>query len=112
MRVQTATKCVQVPRFTRLRELRDALRRWLVDGERGAATSSSSADPAPTGGDQGRGGAAARGRGRGRGRGARGRGRAAAAAADSDGDEPVHLSQQRDRRRCYAQPSSQSRAGT
>ena len=110
MRVQAATICIQVPRFTRLRELRDALRRWLVDGERGAATSSSSADPAPTGGDQGRGGAAARGRGRGRGRGARGRGRAA--AADSDGDEPMHLSQQRARRTCYAQPSSQSRAGT
>ena len=44
MRVQAATICIQVPRFTRLRELRDALRRWLVDGERGAATSSSSAD--------------------------------------------------------------------
>ena len=44
MRVQAATICVQVPRFTRLRELRDALRRWLVDGERGAATSRPSAN--------------------------------------------------------------------
>ena len=66
----------KVPRFTCLRELHDALRRWLVDGERGAATSSSSADLAPADRGRGRGGAAARGaRGRrGRGRGGRGRG--------------------------------------
>jgi len=105
----------KVPRFTRLRELRDALRRWLVDGERGAATSSSSsADTAPTGGDQGRGGAAggagARGT-RGRGRGRRGRGRVPAAAADTDGNEPAPLSLQRSRRTCYTQAGTDTEEG-
>ena len=101
----------KVPRFTRLRELHDALRRWLVDGERGAPTSSSSADLAPAGRGRGRGGAAARGR-RGRGRGGRGRGRAAAAAAAViDGDVLVPLSKQRSLRACYEQQPSRSTAG-
>jgi len=107
MRVQAATMCIQVTRYTRLRELHDALRRWLVDGERGAATSCSSTDPASVGRGRGRGRARARG-GKGRGGGQRGGGAAAAAA---DEGVPVPLSQQRSRRTCYAESPSQSPAG-